>query len=248
LDYRIFITLNFLNFFLFCSPTAMEYHRNGINPRYGHSMNDRAAIPSELDIFGNDDWRATPSAAVMQEVRPDLFSVLPPQIGQQTLAGSAGHGERETQDDLIRTLTYESAFVIEAPAPAVTAPTVERDVCSAPPIQQDAEASGAGSCRPHLDAADPGSHEVDTWHPAPHGEVVVSIERAASVAKLFGPLDDQELAPLAATLPPTDVLALFTTQRAEPPKRQIMSALTRREHHLVAMDSAYIPAQISVVT
>jgi hypothetical protein len=37
-------------------------------------------------------------------------------------------------------------------------------------------------------------HEFDTWHPAPHGEVVVSIERAASVANLS--VDDQELAPL----------------------------------------------------
>jgi hypothetical protein len=78
----------------------MEYHHQRIN-LHGHSMNDRAAIPSELDIFGNDDWRATPSAAVMQE-EARSFSVLPPQIGQQTLAGSAGHGVKGAQDDLIR--------------------------------------------------------------------------------------------------------------------------------------------------
>jgi hypothetical protein len=211
-------------------------------------MNDRATFPSELDSFGIDDWRATAPAAVMQEVRPDLFSVLPPRVGQQTLAGSAAHGVEAPQDDLIRSLTCESAFAIEAAAFAVTAPTTGRFVCGPAPLRQDAEASGTRSCRPHVDATDPAVQEFDTSHPAPHGEVFVSIESAPSVANLFGSLDDPGLAPLAATVPPTDVLALFTTQCAEPPKRQIMSALTRREHHLVAMDSAYIPAQISVAT
>jgi hypothetical protein len=54
------------------------------------------------------------------------------------------------------------------------------------------------------------------------------------------PLDGKQFYAIA---PAPDVLRLFAGDIAPTPRREVTAPLTRREHHLISMDSAYRPAQ-----
>nr|WP_311528879.1 TagK domain-containing protein [uncultured Ralstonia sp.] len=63
------------------------------------------------------------------------------------------------------------------------------------------------------------------------------------IESLIGDADDAtDPQPLFATPSMPDVLQLFAGDIVPPERRGITATLTRREHHLVSMDSAYLPA------
>lgn len=65
-----------------------------------------------------------------------------------------------------------------------------------------------------------------------------------SIEQLFGPMDDPRIPQLFTAPAPTNVLDLFGGHREAVQSRRVTSVLARREHHLIAMDSAYVPAQV----
>ncbi|WP_416048472.1 TagK domain-containing protein [Cupriavidus basilensis] len=62
---------------------------------------------------------------------------------------------------------------------------------------------------------------------------------------LIGPLGDLEALELPAASASDDVLWLFAGDIVPTRRRDVTAELTRREHHLVSMDSAYRPALAS---
>jgi len=61
-------------------------------------------------------------------------------------------------------------------------------------------------------------------------------------AAMFGPLAPVEAHPFFAVPHAPDVLRLFAGDIVPPQRRAVAAPLTRREHHLVSMDSAFRPA------
>lgn len=70
-------------------------------------------------------------------------------------------------------------------------------------------------------------------------DMLASTAHIDSLIGSLEPLDTQQLFALLST---PDVLRLFAGDIVVPERRGITAALTRREHHLVSMDSTYQPA------
>lgn len=70
------------------------------------------------------------------------------------------------------------------------------------------------------------------------------LDGPASINGLAEPLGSLDVHELFALPPAPDVLRLFAGDIVPARRQDITAPLTRREHHLVSMDSAYRPAQV----
>ncbi|MGO4156931.1 TagK domain-containing protein [Cupriavidus sp. YAF13] len=156
----------------------------------------------------------------------DPFSVLRPAAGERTAQAAA-----PDRTDVIEQIKREAEAALRDP-----------DYVSA-----HAEAStGAASVVPAQIARNPLqtlAREADDAH-----SLMDMLATAGHINALIGspqPLDDH---PLFVIPPAPDVLWLFAGDIVPTRRRDVAAPLTRREHHLISMDSAYRPAQAQAQT
>ncbi|MFJ4293199.1 TagK domain-containing protein [Cupriavidus sp. NPDC089707] len=79
---------------------------------------------------------------------------------------------------------------------------------------------------------------------ANHADTLMDmLDVAGHIDALIGPVESLDEHQLFSVAPAPDVLWLFAGDIAPTGRRDLSAPLTRREHHLVSMDSAYHPAQ-----
>lgn len=156
----------------------------------------------------------------------DPFSVLRPAAGERTAQTAA-----PDRTNVLEHLKREAEAALRDP-----------DYVSA-----DLEAStGAASVVPAEIARNPLqrlAREADHTH-----SLMDMLATAGHINALIGSPQTLDDPPLFVIPPAPDVLWLFAGDIVPTRRRDVAAPLTRREHHLISMDSAYRPAQAQTQT
>ncbi|WP_296225544.1 TagK domain-containing protein [Ralstonia sp. UBA689] len=155
----------------------------------------------------------------------DLFSAL--RHGRSGASFISVLGAPVEPVDALVQLSYEAAAVLRNPALA--------NACAhlGPPRGDTAADIAAGNTQDRGLAGTPPENE----------SLLDMLASPAHIDRLIGSLEPPDTQQLFAPPSTPDVLRLFAGDIVVPERRGITAALTRREHHLVSMDSAYQPAQ-----
>lgn len=153
----------------------------------------------------------------------DPFSML--RHTGNAMSDAASRDKRAASTDALEQLQREAEAVLRNPELASTYVPLE-----AP--RGDKASAMAAADRSSL-----------TAHALPEsGTLLDMFTGPARVDNLIGSLESLDAQQLLSRPPMPDVLQLFAGDIAPLERRRLTAALTRREHHLVSMDSSYQPA------
>lgn len=170
-----------------------------------------------------DDWLGA-TLEPLSSAPTNPFSLLPDPSGGSA-ASRPGNAQVELGDALEQLMREAEAALRD---PEYVSTHVEPDAASEVPMPPDADPDPLQS----LSRSGQGNESLFDI-----------LERSTGIDHLADPVESLDGHELFAVLPAPDVLRLFAGDIVPTRRRDIAAPLTRREHHLVSMDSAYRPAQ-----
>ncbi|AOY90880.1 hypothetical protein BKK79_02910 [Cupriavidus sp. USMAA2-4] len=176
--------------------------------------------PGQTSAGEGDLWHLVGSS-LADENSP--FSLLDPAAGPRC-TGPA-RSEPAESVDILELLMYEAESVLQDPN------YVSMHTATVAALHEPAPTGSGPDPRP---SREPTGHDKRS--------LLELLEGPASISGLSEPLDDLDGLALFAAAPAPDVLRLFAGGIVPTRVRDVASPLSRREHHLVSMDSAYRPA------
>ncbi|CAG9170673.1 hypothetical protein LMG23992_01715 [Cupriavidus laharis] len=154
----------------------------------------------------------------------DPFSLLP-----QAAGGVVPQTDARGSTDVLEQIKREAEAVLRDP-----------DYVSAHAALPD---SGAASTGTLPGKGDPGPLRPFAHKAASDGSLMDMLDVARHIDVLLGAPGSPDDQQFFAVAPAPDVLRLFAGDIVPTRRRDVAVPLTRREHHLISMDSAYRPAQ-----
>lgn len=153
---------------------------------------------------------------------PDPFSLL-----QQTASSVLPQPVASESTGILERLKQEAEAVLRDP-----------DYVSAHAADPDSGAASTGTLPTKVERSplQPLAHEA-----ASKGTLTDMLDVSGPVDTLFGAARSPDEQQFFAVAPAPDVLRLFAGDIVPMRRRDVAAPLTRREHHLISMDSAYRP-------